>query len=103
MGHLRHRGDIDQGLHRVGGRLEEDRFRRLAQRLLPLREVGAIDEFGLNTPPRQNLVTHHKAGAEQAAARDQPITGAKKRTQPGEHRGHSGRRGERRLGAFDQP
>ena len=74
MRHLRHRGDIHQGLHRIRRRLKEDRLGGLTQGLFPLIEVGAVDEDGLHSPARQYLVAHHEARAEQAAAGDQSVT-----------------------------
>ena len=72
------------------------------QRLLPLREVLAVDEDGLHAPARQDLVAHHEARPEQAARGDQPVTGAQQRAQRGEHRGHAARGGERRGRTLDQ-
>ena len=60
--------DVDELLHRVARRLEEDRGRRHGQRLAPLVEVGAVDEDGLDAPARQDLVEDDEARAEQAPA-----------------------------------
>ena len=102
MRHLGYRRDIDQGLHRVRRRLKEDRRRGFAQRLLPLVKVGAVDEDGLHPPARQDLVAHHEAGTEKAAAGHQSVTRAQQCAQSGEYRGHSRGRREACLGALDQ-
>ena len=57
--------DVDELLHRVARRLEEDGGRRLRQRLAPLVEVGAVDEDALDAPPRQDLVEDDEARPEE--------------------------------------
>ncbi len=47
---------IDDVEHRVRGRFEQHRLRRLAERLLPLRKITAIDELAGDAVLRQQLV-----------------------------------------------
>ena len=68
-----HRCDVDQGLHWVGRRLEEDRRRRDRQRFLPLLEVLAIHEDGFDAPARQDFIADHKAGSKEAASGDKAV------------------------------
>ena len=72
------------------------------ERLLPLLDVLAVDKDGLDAPARQDLVADHKAGPEQAACGDQPVTGLQQRTERHENRGHAAGRGETRLRALEQ-
>ena len=98
-----HRADIDQFLHGVGGGLEEDGVGRLAERLAPLVEVGAVHEHRLHAPARQDLRADHVTGAEQCTRGHQARAVAAQRGQCHEHRGHPGAGGEARLGALDLP
>lgn len=102
MGEVGDRAHIGEGLHGVGGGLEEDGLGGDRQRLLPLVQVLAVDEDGFHAPPRQDLVGHYEARTEQAARRDQAVTGGQQRAQRGEHRRHTGRGGETGFRAVDQ-
>ena len=97
-----HRLDVDDVEHRVGGRFEQHGLRRLRQRLLPLREVAAVDELALDAVLGQQLVHDVVARAEQLARRDDAVAGLEQRQQGEEHRRHAGRGGAAGLGAFER-
>ena len=103
MCHPGDRFDVDHGLHRIRGRLEEHCFRGSRQRLLPLVEVFSVDEVGVNAPAGEQLVKDQKAGAEQPPSGDYPVAGLQDRCERIENRSHSARRSPGCLCTLEQP
>ena len=101
VGQLAHGGDVDELLHGVARRLEEHGRGRLGERLAPLVEVRAVDEDGLDAPPRQDLVEDDEARAEEGPRGDDAVALTEQGRERDEDRRHAGARCEARLGALD--
>jgi hypothetical protein len=98
---IAHRLDVDDVEHRIAGRFEQHGGGRLAERLLPLLEVAAVDELAGDAVFRQQLVDDVVARAEQLARRHDAVAGLEQRQQREEHCRHAGRGGAAGLGALE--
>ena len=102
MGEIGHRLKIDDLQHRVGGAFDEHELCRRGQGLLPLAEIGAVDEDGLYAVARQQGGDDPVAGTEEGACGHDPVT----RLEMGEHRRcngrHAGSGGAARLRTLQQ-
>ena len=91
--------DLEAG---IGRRLEEKGLGLLADGLLPLREVGAVDERRLDAEARQQILDDVETGAEKRPRRDDVIAGLDLRKHGGGDGGHAGGGGARGFRALEQ-
>ena len=101
MRDLRHGGDIDHFQRRIGRCLHEERLGVGPHRLLPLIEIGAVDQRRGHAEARQQFLDHVETGAEQRARRDDVVAGLDLAHQRERHRRHPGRGRARILGALE--
>jgi cell division protein FtsB len=94
--------DVDDVEHRVRRRFEQHGLGRRRQRLLPLLEVAAVDEFALDSVLRQQVVDDVVARAEQLARGNDAVAALEQREQRVEHCRHAGRGRYARLGALER-
>ena len=103
MGQRAHCLDIDELLHRIRGRFEEHRCRRLLECRLPLGEVGPVDEGGFDSPAGEQLVEDDETRPEQATGGDHPVAFHQRGEERVEHGGHTGSGGPCSLRALELP
>ena len=94
-------GDVEHVERRIGRAFQEAAFGVRPHRLLPLVEVEAIDQRGLDAVTRQQVFHHVAAGAEQRLCRHHMVAGLQRRQHGGRHRGHAGGGGAPGFRAFE--
>ena len=93
--------DVEHVERRIGRALQEAGLGVRPHRLLPLVEVEAVDQRGLDAVARQQVFHHVAAGAEHRLRGHHVIAGLQRRQDRGGHRGHAGGGGARGFGAFE--
>ena len=102
MRDLRHRGDVDDLQRRIGRAFEEEGLGVRPHRVLPLRQIGAVDQRRGDAVARQEILDHVAARAEQRLRGDHVIAGLELAEQRDRHRRHAGRGRARGFGALER-
>ncbi len=102
VGDVGDRGDVDHFQRRIGRQLQKTRLGVFLHRLLPGRQIGAVDQRRGDAEARQPFLDHPAAGTEQRLGRDHVIAGFHQPHQRGGDGRHAGGGRARGLGAFER-
>jgi hypothetical protein len=99
---LRDSGDVDDFEHRIGRTFQKKRFGVGADGLLPLIEVGAVNQRGGHAEARQKFFDHPSTGPEQRLGGDHVVTRPELADQGRRYRRHAGCGRASRFGSFER-